>query len=151
MLGWFKRWFPKSYATYLVQVERSLPAMDASSAVFPTVREIANSLVLAYYLAPDCDKSALVQFDEVGIWTYGYPNDEGLHQHPLYRNGLKYYEFHRIDSNDDYPFNWIATFHDGTLSLQASDVRVLEQSMALSPWELIDYQFGVGENRILDE
>ena len=124
--------------------------MSASSAVLPTVRVLENSLGVAYYL-PDCTSSAVVRFDGVTNWSYDYPNDEGLAEHPFWGHGLTFYEFHKWTANDTGLNTWIATFHDGTLTVEALSFQVLCDSVALSPWEAINEIMGVGPNRVLDD
>src|SRR5262245_39346468 len=65
----------------------NFPEMDASSAVYPTVRPVGDSLHLAYYL-PGCVDSAVVSFHGVVNWRYGEPNDEGLAADPLWTEGV---------------------------------------------------------------
>ena len=134
----------------LVVVEKLLPKMDASSAVFPTVRVVEKSLVVAFHLH-GCRSSAVVRFNDVRNWSYGSPNDEGLAEHPFWDHGLKFYEFHRGPIDGTGMPSWIATFHDGTLTVEAATVEVLCDSVALKPWDAIDKIFGVGPNRTLDD
>lgn len=132
-------------------VDRTFPLMDASSAVAPTVRESGETLDLAYY-RPGCESSAVVRFSGVARWSYGYPNDEGLSEHPLYGRGLKYYEFHAVPSEPSSDLiRWIATFHDGTFEVEASAVTVVAKELGdCGPFKALS-QFGApGEIRQLD-
>jgi hypothetical protein len=40
---------------------------------------------------------AILRFDVVLHHCFGYPNDEVLHSHLLYKNGLKHYHFHIVE------------------------------------------------------
>src|SRR5437879_4713698 len=96
-----------------ITVDTRFPAMDASSAVFPTIRTLGPDLALAYYL-PGCEASAVVAFRNVSDWSYGEPNDEGLAFHPLWGRGLQPYEFHALQEDmQSGKTRWLGTFHDG--------------------------------------
>jgi len=130
-------------------VDAELPLMDASSAVAPTVRLRGSTLFLAFYL-PDCEDSAVVQFNGVSAWYYGGPNDERLDKHPLWNRGLTFYNFHRVSpaEGDDC---WVATFHDGTLEIVAQQAAVLAaRTEGVSPGEALNSMLGVGDNEALD-
>jgi hypothetical protein len=133
-----------------VEVDETIPKMSASSAVFPTARVVNGAFVVAFYLA-SCDDSAVVRFDGVSTWSYGYPNDEGLSSHPLWGRGIEFYEFHVSPIERNGARWWIATFHDGTLTVNAETVKVLAEKLPLKPWEAIDALLGPGQNRILDD
>lgn len=133
-----------------VFVNDLLPKMDASSAVYPTARVVGDSLVVAYHL-PGCEASAVIRFNGVTSWAYGYPNDEGLHQHPLWGKGLKFYEFHELQTPESSATQWIGTFHDGTLTVRAESVEVIDAHITSEPWAAIDARFGPGDNKVLDE
>ncbi|KKK82283.1 hypothetical protein LCGC14_2804930 [marine sediment metagenome] len=136
--------------------DKAFPLMDASSAVYPTVRELGTTLYLAYYL-PGGEASALVSFSEVTDWSYGYPNDEGLQEHRFYGKGLRHYEFHRVvhpgpNAEPVRPYHWIATFHDGTFEIEAESWRTEASEIAESaPWKALDSLLAAGENKVLDE
>jgi hypothetical protein len=133
-----------------VVVNDTLPKMDASSAVYPTARVVGGSLVVEYHL-PGCEASAAIQFNGVKDWSYGYPNDEGLQAHPLWGKRLTFYEFHEVQPPEGNVDQWIGTFHDGTLTVRAKSVEVVDEQVALVPRAAIDARFGEGENRVLDE
>jgi hypothetical protein len=133
----------------LATVDAQFPLMDSSSAVAPTVRLQGSSLFLAFYL-PDCEDSAVVQFNGVGAWYYGGPNDEGLASHPLWNRGLTFYNFHRINPPDAASC-WVATFHDGTLEVVAREVLVLAaRTEGVSPGEALNVVLDEGHNEALD-
>lgn len=132
------------------RINNTLPKMSASSAVFPTARVVGDTLVIAYYLS-SCDASAVIRFTGVEDWTYGYPNDEGLEEHPLWGKGLTFYEFHEVQPPEIDILQWIGTFHDGNLTVRAKSVEVIDEHVALAPWAAIDARFGSGDNKILDE
>jgi hypothetical protein len=132
-----------------VKVDERIPKMSASSAVFPTARIVGDALILAFHLPP-LDSSAVIRFQRVSDWTYGPPNDEGLDSHPLWGRGITFYEFHISPADRNGKCCWIATFHDGTLTINAKTVEVLAALLPLEPWAAIDSVFGAGENRRLD-
>ena len=130
-------------------VTDSLPTMDASSAVFPTVRVIDDAMVLAYH-RPGCDSSAVLRFSGVLEWYYGPPNDEGLPAHPMSRKGVTYYAFHQVHPAKNGRLRWIATFHDGTFIVRALAVETVCDEIGSRPWEAIDATHGEGVNQTLD-
>ncbi len=139
---------PSRSATAAV-VDHRFPLMDASSAVSPTVRIEGATLWLAYYL-PKCQDSAVVQFVGASTWFYGEPNDEGLISHHLWKRGLEFYSFHRADPNEEGNC-WVATFHDGTFEIVASDFSVAAARMQRSsPSEALSRTLGAGRNEALD-
>jgi hypothetical protein len=120
--------------------------MDASSAVFPTVRVESRDVALAYYL-PGCDDSAIVIFRDVVTWGYGGPNDEGLHFHPLWGHGLTFYGFHSVGEIDDGDTKWLATFHDGVFEIVADRWEVVAEAVKdHSPSQALDAVLGPGDN-----
>jgi hypothetical protein len=129
------------------------PEMDSSSAVYPTVRTVGEVLHLAYYL-PGCTDSAVVTFNGVSSWDYGEPNDEGLHNHPLWGHGLTFYGFHKVmGSGDQHENRWVATFHDGTFEVSATGMPTISAARVkgYSPAEALNEILGRGENKVLDE
>jgi hypothetical protein len=76
---------------------------------------------------------AVIRFDGVTGCTLGPPNDERLHEHPLYERGLRCYAFHRIrhpGTNDNW---WIVAFHDETLDVRAGSAKAFPMRYASSP------------------
>ncbi len=127
--------------------------MDPSSAVFPTVRLVGKDLFLAFHL-PNCDDSAIVSFEEIETWRYGYPNDEGLQEHRFWRHGLTHYNFHR--STESLATSggtlWIATFHDGTFEVVAPRARIaVPVERDATPSKALTTLLGAGDNRVLDD
>lgn len=117
---------PSNAYTFATRDER-FPLMDSSSAVSPTLRASSARLALAYYL-PDCEDSAVVVFEDVESWFYGFPGDERLDHHKLWGHGLEFYGFHQLHLADDGSRScWLATFHDGTLEVVAGGSRVLHE------------------------
>lgn len=49
----------------------------------------------------------LIQFENVFIQKFGYPNDEGLNQHSYYKYGLSFYHGHLVEESD-----WIKEWND---------------------------------------
>ena len=108
------------------------------------------------YLTRD-NKVALVRFDNVLLCKVGYPNDEALGAHPLYKSGLSHYAFYLIENsalideldkvNESHPCHitgstaerfkhWVVTFHDETLEVVAGSATVVH-SEAVSKQEAI--------------
>ena len=108
----------------MIVVDEALPKMTASSAGL-ALRRDGDTLWLAYLLAGDESGYAVVRFDGVDRHTFGPPNDERLHHHPLWNQGLNFYQFHRVADAPPGKTHWIATFHDGTLDVFASICRVV--------------------------
>ena len=133
----------------MIEIDPSIPEMSPDSAVFPTARQVESALYLAFY-RPRCDVSVVLRFNGLRDWVYGYPNDEALDAHPLYGQGLEFYEFHRGPVGHFGERVWIATFHDGTLTVYAESVDVLSDDFSGAPWDAIDEQLGAGKNRVLD-
>ena len=126
--------------------------MDASSAVYPTVRESDGELHLAYFL-PRCESSAIVRFLGVRKWNYGGPNDEGLGLHPLYGQGLRHYEFHAVPTDPPSELTrWIGTFHEGTLEVEALEVAVVTAKLdGYGPAKALAHFSVPGNSNSLDE
>src|SRR5580765_6581991 len=135
----------------MIEVDPTIPKMSSSSAVAPTVRVLPDVLVLAFYVGTDdAGSSAVLRFEGVRDWHYGYPNDEGLDAHPLHGHGLMPYEFHVTPRATHGERTWVATFHDGTLTVSASTVAVLATNVRVDPPGAIDVVVGRGESRGLD-
>ncbi len=93
----------------------------------------------------------MIRFNGVREWAYGSPNNEGLHEHPLWGKGLTFYEFHEVAPAEGCMRQWVGTFHDRTLTVRAKSVEVIDERVALKPWAAIDGRFGAGDSRVLDE
>jgi hypothetical protein len=134
----------------MIEIDKTIPKMSASSAVSPTTRRVGNSLFLSFYGAGD-RHSVVVRFDGVRDWGYGYPNDEGLDAHPMFGLGLTPYEFHRGHEGHYGERAWIGTFHEGTLTVYAASIEILDSRFQGTPLDAIDTYAGVGTNRSLDD
>lgn len=138
------------------------PAMD-SGAPTPVVYSDKSGLTCAYLIGathPEFGSTAVLRFEGVLFYAMGYPNDESLHGHPLYGNGLEFYGFHVVENS---PLitdldrrnqvhkrhvagnyikrfrHWIITFHDDTLEVVARNaqfVRTTEKEPGLAVREL---------------
>ena len=138
----------------MIQVDGTAPEMSPSSDVTPTVRESSETLYLAYRRSPRAareDACAVIRFVGVCDWHYGYPNDEGLDAHPLYGLGLKSYEFHVTPVANHGERAWVATFHDGTLTVFARAMDVLAAAQPGDPPSAIRSLLGDGPTRRLDD
>lgn len=127
------------------------PAMDAGAPV-PAVYSDKTGLKCAYVIGathPESGSSAILHFASVLYYAFGYPNDEVLNTHPLYANGLGFYDFHAVENS---PLiadldrrnqvhrrhvagayatgfrHWIITFHDETLEVVARNARFVRTS-----------------------
>jgi hypothetical protein len=133
----------------MIEVDPTIPKMSAASSVSPTVRCTDDVLYLAYF-GPSEHMSVVLRFGRVHDWDYGYPNDEGLNAHPLFGHGLKFYEFHLGPVGRGGVRVWIGTFHDGTFTIYAETVEVLQRAYAGTPAEALDAVVGAGTSRDLD-
>ena len=96
--------------------------------------------------------TAILTFKVCTLTKFGYPNDEALGGHPLYKRGLKFYEIHEVKHStwvkekteqnrvsfpqtpDSDARHFIITFHDSTFECIAMDV---EASLDTRPFEQI--------------
>jgi len=115
--------------------------MDAG-APCPAVRSDGHDLLCAYFINSTVTPQgtvALLKFENVLQYRFGYPNNEALEGHPLYQFGLKHYDFFAVENspligeiekqNRCHPQHrpgiyakfrhWIITFHDETLEVIA--------------------------------
>ncbi len=86
---------------------------------------------LAYFTQRD-DHCAVIRFDEVSAFSLGDPNDEALHTHPLYNEGLQFYACHEVHDAALAAAGkrrWIATFHDETLDVTAVRAQVVVRAI----------------------
>ncbi len=124
------------------------PEMD-SGAPKPAVYSDATGLICTYVTGvrhQEPGATAMLRFEGVLYYYMGYPNDEALQAHPLYKYGLKHYHFHLVS---DSPLieeldkrnrvhrqhvvgsyrcrfrHWILTFHDETLEVIARSAVVV--------------------------
>ena len=123
-----------------------------SGAPAPALCSDESGLTFAYVIGathPESGRTAILRFEGVLYYAMGYPNDEALHAHPLYANGLGFYRFYAIEGSPliadldrrnqlhkrhvagDYIQrfrHWIITFHDETLEVVARDARFVRTS-----------------------
>jgi len=136
------------------------PSMDAG-APMPGILSADSDLFVAYILSESNEQNEVfrvVKYEGVLQHTFGYPNDEALGAHPLYKFGLKYYSFNIVDNS---PYlkeldkrnssifpeskgaycerfqHWIATFHDETLEVIGSSVEFVGSEVARNAHEAI--------------
>jgi len=140
-----------------------------SGASSPGVAITSQGLLLVYRLGVQgIERLSSGSTDQNDIWgrilfehnllfKFGYPNDEVLNGHPLYKYGLKPYTFHFIDnspwiddlerSNKVHPRHtggwhekykhWIVSFHDETLEVLARQSKILDPKPATNQFELL--------------
>jgi hypothetical protein len=137
------------------------PPMDIG-APCPAVHSDGHNLLCAYFInstvAP-AGSVALLKFEALLQYKFGYPNDEVLQGHPLYQFGLTQHDFfvvensplideiekqnrcHRQHRSGIYAKfrHWIITFHDETLEVIALRGTVIGQTR-LSPDEAVCQQ-----------
>jgi hypothetical protein len=73
-----------------------------SGAPTPAIYSDESGLTCAYVIGATHAESrhtAILHFDGVLYYAMGYPNDEALHAHPLYANGLGFYDFYVIEDS----------------------------------------------------
>jgi hypothetical protein len=82
-------------------LDAPVPASYDSPVLHITERELFISYLVApvALLVDDQEECAVVKFDGVSVFTYGYPNDEALPGHPLIGFGLEYYSFNVIENS----------------------------------------------------
>ena len=121
-----------------------------TGAPMPAIQVNDSGLFVAYIVSePSLDgkleEYAVVQFNNVLQHTFGYPNDEALGMHPLYKFGLAFYAFNEvinspyvadIANRNDKQFpgskerylkfrHWVVTFHDETLEVVGLSAKVI--------------------------
>jgi hypothetical protein len=125
-------------------VEWSEPPRMTTGAPLPAIHQLDQSLFVAYVCRnpefPGWDSgatpehpgfdiySAVLRFDGVTWHHFGAPNDESLHEHPLYPFGLRCYGFWEVVYSiptDPSLRHWIATFHDEILEVVATSACVV--------------------------
>jgi hypothetical protein len=125
------------------------PPMD-TGAPCPAIHS-NGGLLCAYFINPTSGAEgsvALLKFETVLHYRFGYPNDEALRGHPLHEFGLKPYgffvvenspliremenqnRFHQNHSPGMYGKfrHWVITFHDETLEVIALRGTILGQT-----------------------
>ncbi|MGH9524383.1 MAG: hypothetical protein ACRD3E_17805 [Terriglobales bacterium] len=114
----------------------------------PVIYSDESGLTCAYVIGAthrDAGSTAVLHFDIVMYYAFGYPNDEALGSHALYPHGLAHYDFHSVMNspliaeldrrNEVHPRHiagayrerfrhWVITFHDETLEVIARDAHV---------------------------
>lgn len=124
-----------------------------TGAPLPHVLASENALFLIYLTnADEQDEVAVVTFHHSAVHSFGGPNDEVLHGHPLYSHGLEFYSAHEVRNSKwlaeiqkinsvHYRYNparwrayrhYLFTFHDSIFECIAEgyDVEVFRQSLA---------------------
>jgi hypothetical protein len=117
------------------------PRME-TGAPSPAVRSDGHDLLCAYFIASTAApvrSAAILKFESLLQYRFGYPNDEALQGHPLYQFGLGHYGFFTVENsplifaiekqNECHPRHrpniytkfrhWVVTFHDETLEVIA--------------------------------
>jgi hypothetical protein len=93
--------------------------------------------VIEYMDTHPGESFAVLRFDGVVECSLGPPNEDHLHEHPLYGRGLKFYGFHRVRWPGQPGNRWIVTFHDETLDIRAKSARAFPMRFASSQEEAI--------------
>ncbi len=108
------------------------PQMDVG-APLPSVRADGDRLFVAYLRRAPEATGAIIRFDGVAEYHFGAPNDERLHEHPLYSVGLRFYGFYEVRGSarlrDQKKKHWIATFHDETLEVIADSATIVAEKI----------------------
>jgi hypothetical protein len=133
------------------------PPMDTGAPLPALFSNSKGDLYCAYYVSRMEDlnlgKVAVLRFSVVLHLRFGHPNEDVLHAHPLYKSGLKRYEFHIVEHspliaeleehNSVHPhhvpgmyssrfMHFVVAFHDETLEVVAKEGVVAGRS-DLSP------------------
>ena len=111
----------------MIRVITGLPMVSPSSGTDPEIRPDGDALYIEYPCA-GLESWAIVRFDGLLDWHFGYPNDEALDSHPLYSHGLQPYRFHEGPVGTFGERCWVITFHDGTLTVFAKSIAVVSES-----------------------
>lgn len=139
------------------------PQMD-TGAPMPVIRMADSGLFLAYIVSiPELndqpEEYAVVKFEGVLQYIFGYPNDEALSAHPLYEAGLRFYAFNEIFESHyvaelgrrnakNFPGtesrfsgfrHWLVAFHDETLEVIAQSAKYFGRKPAASGEEAIAF------------
>jgi hypothetical protein len=108
------------------------PQMDVG-APLPSIRVDADRLWVAYLRRDPEATGVVLRFDGVSEYHFGGPNDERLHEHPLYSAGLSFYAFYEARGSERLrgrkKKHWIATFHDETLEVIADSATIVEDAI----------------------
>jgi hypothetical protein len=123
------------------------PQMDAGAPKPSLFFGRSGDLFCAYYVSGAranlaAGSVAILRFSAVLHHRFGYPGDEELHSHPLYKDGLRHYSFHLVEQspliakleeqNRVHPRHkpgmyttrfkhFVITFHDETLEVVARE------------------------------
>ncbi|WP_299773312.1 hypothetical protein [uncultured Pseudoteredinibacter sp.] len=129
------------------------PPIMESGAPLPEILERENSLLCAYICSnPDFvgwdsgappdhpgfeEYCAVIEFEDVQSYKFGTPSDEELFEHPLYKLGIDYYGFYKLNVSPELVLIagcslWVATFHDETLQVIAKGARVVSARVGVS-------------------
>lgn len=145
--------FKEDYMNPQVTLWREPPRMDTGAPLPALFSNSKGDLYIAYYVSrledASLGKVALLRFSVVLHFRFGHPNEDVLHAHPLYENGLKHYEFHIVEHspliaeleerNSVHPRHvpgmyksrfkhFVVTFHDETLEVVAKEGVVAGRS-----------------------
>ena len=100
-----------------------------------------------YLAAHPGEPIAVLVFEGVSEYRFGAPSNERLHEHPLYRRGLNYHQFHRVRYQGETASVWIVTFHDQTLEVSADAASAIAMQFLLSHEDAITLAKSRQENR----
>lgn len=130
--------------------EIDLPIRWGAGAEEPVILRPEGRCFLAFYLAdppgertledPPRDWVGVLEFVRTTVVTFGFPNMEVLHGHPLYEYGLSEYgahivhdsewfaELQRVEDVHDRPYevtgtHYVLSFEDSTIEAIAEDLR----------------------------
>ena len=117
------------------QGQRAIAIDDAprpeAGAPMPVLLAGEARAVLVYYASDDPPELVddpvpellgILDFRGLGSCYFGYPNDEGLHDHPLYERGLSFYGVYRVEHSPWASWggtHFIVTLHDSTFECTA--------------------------------
>jgi hypothetical protein len=146
------------------------PPMDAG-APGPVVHSDGHDLLCAYVtdstVAP-AGPVALLKFETVLQYKFGYPNDEALQGHSLYHCGLKHYGFFVVENSpllDEIEKqnrchsqhrpgiysrfqHWVITFHDETLEVVALRGVVIGQTHVSPDMAVCEQRLGARRGNV---
>lgn len=128
---------------------KDLFEMD-SGAPCPSVISNDRELFLTFFLDEDSDfknqKTIIIKFKIFLKYSFGFPNDEMINQHPYSKLGLESYSFYELDGSDYIETlekigkkhsyynamrwkkfkHYILTFHDNMFECIAEDFEIID-------------------------
>lgn len=132
---------------------KEAPQMD-TGAPMPQIQLLEDRNLLCAYIISQAssEEYAIVAFRGTTQFTFGYPNDEALGAHPLFKYGVSFYAFNKIENSPylvelgkrnakEFPGteelmmekqHYLASFHDETLEVVCDNLEFIGRVKAES-------------------